>query len=115
MKSKEDLLKEYQDRKPKAGVLQIENLQSGRILIEATSNIPARINRHRAELRFGTHRNHDLQRDWNTLGEESFEFTILSEVKIKDNYNVLYLDGDARRLLSIIEESRDLQDIERYV
>jgi len=39
--------------------------------------LPARFNRHKAELKFGSHRNSELQEIWNSLGESALEFEIL--------------------------------------
>ena len=59
-------------------------------LIEETFNINSKWNRHRTELRFGSHRNKTLQRDWNDIGEKNFVFSILSELEVKedDNFNL---------------------------
>jgi hypothetical protein len=40
-------------------------------------DLPAILNRHRAQLRFGVHPDRGLQRDWDELGPEAFAFEIL--------------------------------------
>ena len=40
----------------------------------------ARINRHKAELKFGSHRNTELLGEWKSFGESSFEFEVLDEL-----------------------------------
>ncbi len=114
MKTKEELLQEYQSRKPIAGVFRIKNLVSEKILLEASSDMPAKMNRHRTELKFGSHRNKSLQRDWNADGEENFDISIISQVPFKEGDNQLYLDRDAKMLLDILEQSLDLDDTMRY-
>ena len=45
-------------------------------------------NRHKMELKFGNHRNKDLQTDWNMYGEENFTFEVLSELKIEEGVKI---------------------------
>ena len=114
MKTKAELIQEYKSRKPIAGVYQIKNLISGKMLIEASSDMPAKMNRHRAELKFGSHRNKVLQQDWNTAGEENFDISIISQVPFKEGDNQLYLERDAKMMLDLLEEKLGLGDEMRY-
>ena len=114
MKSKEELIQEYQSRKPIAGVFRIKNLVSNKMLLEASSDMPSKMNRHRIELKFGTHRNKSLQEDWNANGEENFDISIISQVPFKDGDNQLYLDRDAKMMLDILEKTLGLDDGMRY-
>lgn len=59
------------------GVYRIHNTADDRSLVGSSVNIEARLNRHRAELRFGTHPNRALQQDWNRLGQDAFVFETL--------------------------------------
>jgi hypothetical protein len=38
------------------------------------------MNRHKAELKFGSHRNAELLREWKSFGEASFDFEVLDEL-----------------------------------
>jgi len=84
MKTRKELKEEYKQKRPIAGVFQIKNQENGMILIDASTNIMAKWNRHKTELRFGSHRNHKLQADWNQFGEEKFKASIISKVKTKE-------------------------------
>jgi hypothetical protein len=64
----------YKLQRPDAGVFQIKNNKNGMILIESSTDIQSKWNRHRTELRFGSHRNKILQKDWNQYGEDSLYF-----------------------------------------
>lgn len=55
------------------------------------------LNRHRAQLRFGMHPDQGLQKDWNELGEEGFEFEILDTNKSSDQPG--YDRGEDLRIL----------------
>jgi hypothetical protein len=48
-------------------------------------DLSARINRHKAELNFGSHRNRELQVEWNSIGESFFQFEVLDELNHKEN------------------------------
>ncbi len=87
MKAKKELKEEYKQKQPVAGVFKIRNNKNGMTLIEESLNINSKWNRHRTELRFGSHRNTTLQKDWNNIGEENFVFSILSELEIKEDDN----------------------------
>ena len=63
-----------------AGVYVVRNRETGRVLLGSSLNLHGPLNRHRAELRFGSHRCRSLQDDWNRLGAEGFEFTVLETV-----------------------------------
>ena len=74
---KKALTREYKESPRPAGVYQIRNTANGRVLVGASVNLPAILNRHRAELRAGGHRNRELQKEWAEFGAEAFEFEVL--------------------------------------
>ncbi|AII28127.1 homing endonuclease [Bacillus phage Bobb] len=83
-------------------VYRIVNKQNGRMYIGSTTSVDKRFNRHKRELRRGTHHCTYLQRSWNKYGEENFSFEIVkqydSEISareeeqrfLEENYDVLY-------------------------
>jgi hypothetical protein len=77
--------KEYKQAKRRMGVYRIRNTGNDRSYIGFGTDLPAKINRHKAELRFGTHRNRELQDEWNSFGESSFRFEILDELDQGEN------------------------------
>lgn len=68
-----------------AGVFQIRNISNGKIYIESSTNLNAIWNRHKTQLKFGSHPNEELQKDWNLLGEDNFVYEIISEIDQKDD------------------------------
>lgn len=62
------------------GIFQIRNLVNEKILVVGALNLPGIINRHQFELRAGSHKNRELQADWNELGGDRFIFEILDEL-----------------------------------
>lgn len=70
----------YKQARKAAGVYGVRNLETGRLLLGSSVNLHGPLNRHRSELRNGSHRCADLQADWNRLGEDAFSFEILDRV-----------------------------------
>ncbi len=91
MKTKKELKDQYKQMKFPMGVFQIKNTSNNKVFIDNSLDMESKWNRHKMELKFGNHRNKNLQKDWNTYGEENFTFEVLSELKIKEgeiiNYN----------------------------
>lgn len=85
MKTNKEMKEEYKFYKSKKGVFKIENKKNGKILVGSSNDLIAIWNRNKAQLRFGTHQNEELQKDWKQFGEESFEYVILTEIKEKED------------------------------
>ncbi len=113
MKTKKELKEEYKKKKPVAGIFQLMNVKNEMVFIEDSLNIYSKWNRHRTELRFGSHRNKRLQKDWNEFGEENFVFSILSELEIKEDDN-LNLNDELKLLQQMIEEELAIQNALKY-
>ncbi len=75
---------------PPMGVFQIRNLINNKVLIDSGVDMKAKWNRHKTELRFGSHRNKLLQKEWNEYGENNFVFEVLSELEKKDEPHINY-------------------------
>ena len=56
------------------GIYQIQNKVNEKILIGSSVNLPAILNRCKAELKMGSYRNIVLQKEWQQFGSENFEF-----------------------------------------
>lgn len=67
------------------GVFQIKNIRNEKVLIDFSTDMESKWNRHITELKFGSHRNIMLQLDWNEHGIDNFRFEILSELEENDN------------------------------
>ena len=87
MTSKQDLKREYKERRKSAGVFQIKNTVNGKVLLGSSLNLEGPLNSHKFMLTIGRHRNETLQKDWNEFGGDKFLFEVLEEVKVKDDPN----------------------------
>lgn len=81
LKSRKEIHREYAERVKPAGVYQVKNLISGKVLLGSSLNLEGPLNRHRFMLKIGSHPNKVLQKDWDELGPEQFSFDILEEVQ----------------------------------
>lgn len=63
------------------GVYIIRNSKSDKVYIGYGTDVQAKINRHKCELKFGTHRELDLQKAMTTFGESVLQFEILDVLK----------------------------------
>ncbi len=90
MNSRKDFIRQYKERRKTAGVFQIKNMVNGKVLLGSSLNLDGPLNGHKFMLSIGSHRNKELQNDWNKYGEDNFVFETLEVVEIKDdpNFNV---------------------------
>jgi len=91
--------KEYKQAKRPMGVYRIRNMQNNKSYIGYSIDLQARINRQKAELKFGSHRNSELLGEWKSFGESSFEFEVLDELELDEN-----LKADPVKELRILSE-----------
>lgn len=99
MADKKQLKKDYQLAKRAFGVFLIRNTTNDKVFLGAGLDIQGIINRHKFALSAGGHNSKNLQRDWNELGADKFEFEILDQMEPKDEPGF-----NARRELEFMEE-----------
>ena len=74
---RKSLIRAYKETRRPMGVYRIHNTRDDRSLVGRSVDLPAILNRERVALRFGSHPNAALQRDWATLGPDAFVFEVL--------------------------------------
>jgi hypothetical protein len=87
VKTKQDIKREYKERKIPAGIFQVKNSLNGKVLLGSSLNLEGPLNSHKFMLKIGRHRNEALQKEWNEFGPDKFVFEILEIVKVKDDPN----------------------------
>lgn len=85
MKAKQDMKREYKERKRTAGVFQVKNIANNKVLLGSSLHMDGPLNSHRFMLKLGSHRNVALQKEWNEYGPDKFVFEILETVTTKDD------------------------------
>jgi len=88
----------YRERRPTMGIFQVRNMSNGKVLIGASTDVPAMLNRQRAQLRLGTHPNRELQEEWRTFGADAFAFEVLDTISRPD-----HAQGDPQEDLRVLE------------
>jgi hypothetical protein len=84
-KTRQEIKREYKERKKPTGVFQVKNTANGKVLLGSSLNLEGPLNSHKFMLTIGRHRNATLQKEWDEFGPEKFVFEILEVVKIKDD------------------------------
>jgi hypothetical protein len=85
MKSRQDIKREYKERKKPAGIFQVKNIANGKVLLGSSLNLEGPLNSNKFMLTISAHRNAALQRDWNEFGPDKFVFEILEIVQVKND------------------------------
>jgi hypothetical protein len=75
----------YKESARPMGVYKISTSQSGKVYVGVSKDLRAIINRHQAELKFGSHRNRELQDIWKSQGETAFKFEIADLLEPKES------------------------------
>ncbi len=93
-------IREYKETPRPAGVYRVRNRVSGRSLVGSSVDLPSILNRQRAALRLGSHADRELQRDWNELGPDAFDFEALDTLPRPEDAP----DYDPRPDLAVLEQ-----------
>ena len=84
-KDRKAQIRAYKESPRTMGIFEVRNTVSGKRLIGAATDVPAMLNRQRAQLRLGAHPNAQLQADWNALGQDAFTFEVLDVLAPPDD------------------------------
>lgn len=77
---KAEAKRNYKEAQRPMGIYRIKNRQTGVSYVGYSIDPQAKLNRHKAELKFNSHRDKGLLDEWKSLGESSFEFEVLDEL-----------------------------------
>ena len=73
--------RQYKESARPAGLFAVRNTTDGAMLIGASVDLPAMLNRQRFQLEMGGHPDKVLQADWKRLGPDAFRFEVLDELQ----------------------------------
>ena len=91
----------YKQMKFRVGIYQITNKQNKKIFLKTSTDLDRAFNSDQFQLKLGSHKNIDLQNDWNIYGPESFEFGCFDELKIEETATDQDINNDLKELLEI--------------
>ena len=92
MTDKKELKRQYKESLPPMGIYQFKNLESGKVFVGSSPNLPGKKNAIEFQLKMGSHMNNELQEDYNRLGADKFVFEILDELDPKEGVDYDYSD-----------------------
>jgi hypothetical protein len=101
MNTKKENKNAYRQMKFRAGIFQIKNLKDNKSFINTSTDLDRAFNSDLFQLKLGSHRNTELQNDWNTIGPDNFELSILDELKLKETITDLEKQTDLKELLEL--------------
>jgi hypothetical protein len=113
MKTRKEIKEEYKQMKFSMGVFQVKNLSNNKVFIDNSVDMNAKWNRHKTELRFGNHKNRELQKDWSEQGEDNFVFEVLSELKQDESKAVNY-PKELKLLQQMIIDEMNISGEQKY-
>jgi hypothetical protein len=80
-----ELKKQYRETPPPMGIYAMRSLSSGRVIVEASTNVQAAMYRARFELDRKSYRDKQLQQDWLAFGPDQCRFEVIDLVKQRDD------------------------------
>lgn len=80
MDRRKELKLAYKETPRPMGVYQIKNTVTGKLFIGSSLDLPGKFNGNRFQLNVKSHRNPQLQADWNLYGENAFTFEVLESI-----------------------------------
>ncbi len=93
MMDRREMIREYKRTLLPMGIVQVKNINSGRVYITASANTTGTINRIRFQLKMGAFLpSPALVRDWKELGEQGFLIEVLDELQPVDDPDHDYQD-----------------------
>jgi hypothetical protein len=78
--SRREAIKEYKTKKALKGVFAVRCTATGRVWVDSSPNLDAARNGLWFFLRHGNHHDQSLQAEWNTHGEQAFQYEVIEKL-----------------------------------
>lgn len=101
MSTKKENKLAYKQMKFRVGIYQIKNLQNNKLFLKTSLDLDRAYNTDLFQLKFGNHKNNELQQDWNTFGLNNFEFALFDELKTEASATELEIKNDLKELIEL--------------
>lgn len=111
--NKKELKEQYLQMKPDMGIFIIRCKVNNKYYIEATQDLKSRMNRAVFQLKFGSHPDKELQKDWNELGENNFIVEISDRLEYDKDDEGKTDYTEELEILKMVREEK-LVDMEPY-
>lgn len=110
---RKEIVRKYRDTPRPAGVYRVLHRASGRTLVGASPDAPARLNRVSAQLEMGSHPNRQLQSDWEAGGPDAFVFEVVDLLAAPEDPGADISD-DLQTLLDLWQEKLQIDRESSY-
>lgn len=114
MTDRKALSRQYKETRRPAGIFVVRHLSTSRSLIGRSEDLTAILNRHRAQLKMGSHPVKALQEDWNAGTEEEFEFEALDTLLPPESDAAWKPEDDLRTLELLWFEKLNSEGVPLY-
>lgn len=101
MNTKNENKAAYKQMKFRAGIFQIKNLKNNKLFLKTSTDLDRAFNSDQFQLKLRSHKNMELQNDWNTYGSDNFEFCVFDELTSKETATELEIKTDLKELLEL--------------
>ncbi len=101
MNTKKENKNAYKQMKFRIGIFQIVNRKTNRKYLSTSTDLERAYNSDKFQLNNGLHRNNDLQRDWNNLGSNEFEFSKVDELNVEDTTTKTKINADLKEFIDM--------------
>ncbi len=105
--ARREAARQARDAFPPMGIYAIRDQSSGHLMLGASRNVHAALNRAHFELRMGKHADRVIQAEWNRSGADGLTFEVLELVKERENPDFDY-SGELKALEQIHRELQGL-------
>jgi len=85
--NRKELIDKYKQTVQPMGIFQIRNTVNGKLFLGSAKDLRGIINSNGFQLRNGLHRNQELQKDFNEIGEAGFVFEVVDSLRPGEGVN----------------------------
>jgi len=103
---KKELINNYKQQEIEMGIIQICNTITGYSLVDTSVNLYKPFESIKFKLSIGRYKLKQLQADWDTYGEKSFEFKVVERLKPNEPSTEKEKTDDLKELLKIYIDSQ---------
>lgn len=104
--SKKELINNYKQQEIKMGIIEVYNTITGYSFIDVCTNLYKPFEGMKFKLNMGRFKLKELQKDWDTYGENTFEFKVVEELKPNEGSTDKEKLDDLKELLHMWIESQ---------
>ncbi|WMJ78219.1 MULTISPECIES: GIY-YIG nuclease family protein [unclassified Sedimentibacter] len=114
MDRKKELKEMYKQMKTDMGAFIIRLKTGNKYYLETTHNLNGKINSSKFQLKMGSFRNEQLQKEWKQCGADNFEIKILEKLKYDEDESKTDYSEELEIMKTIWEEKLSEQNMVPY-